>query len=72
MKVTAIIDDLTIREAIKYSHASSITDALKVALHVYISQEKLKELGKLVKKSPLHFDHPPKDIRDINRKHTKK
>jgi len=32
MKVTAIIDDKLIEDAMKYSNSSTITDALKTAL----------------------------------------
>ncbi len=67
MKVTAIIDDQIIQEAVKYSKARSITEALKVALRVYISSEKLKVLGKKVKKDPLQFRHSAAELRKTNR-----
>ena len=67
MKVTAIIDDKTIEEAMKYSHASTITDALRVALKEYITLQKLKELGKMVKNNPIKFAHSADEIRSINR-----
>ena len=66
MKVTAIIDDSTIAEAIKYSEASSITEALKVALSAYISQQKLIELGKKIKQTPLQFNKTAEEIRALN------
>lgn len=67
MKVTAIIDDKIIKEAMKYSHASTITDALKIALKEYIALQKLKELSKIVKNDPMKFNHSADEIRNINR-----
>jgi len=67
MKVTAIIDDKTIEEAMKYSRASTITEALKVALKEYITLQKLKELGKMVKKDPMKFRYSADEIRNVNR-----
>jgi hypothetical protein len=67
MKVTAIIDDKTIEDAMKYSNSSTITDALKVALKEYINSQKLKELGRMIKADPMEFSHSAEDIRNINR-----
>ena len=67
MKVTAIIDDKTIEDAMKYSNSSTITDALKVALKEYINIQKLKELGQMIKANPMVFSHSAEDIRNINR-----
>lgn len=67
MKVTAIIDDKMIEEAMKYSNATTITDALKVALKEFVRTQKLKELGKMVKNDPLNFNHSADRIRNINR-----
>ncbi len=66
MKVTAIIDDNIIAEAIKYSDAKSITEALKVALSYYISQQKLIELGRMIKQTPLKFNKTAEEIRALN------
>lgn len=68
MKVTAIIDDRTIEDAMKYSNSSTITDALKVALREYINIQKLKELGLMIKNDPMVFNNSAEDIRNINRK----
>ena len=68
MKVTAIIDDKMIEDAIKYSNSSTITDALKVALKEYINIQKLKEISKNIKSDPMVFNHSIHEIRDINRK----
>jgi hypothetical protein len=67
MKVTAIIDDKMIEEAMKYSNASTITDALKVALKEFIRMRKLKDLGQMVKSNPMRFSHSAEEIRNINR-----
>ncbi|MBC7914835.1 MAG: type II toxin-antitoxin system VapB family antitoxin [Pyrinomonadaceae bacterium] len=67
MKVTAIIDDKIIEDAMKYSNSSTITDALKVALKEYINIQKLKELGQIIKADPMVFSHSAEDIRSINR-----
>lgn len=68
MKVTAIIDDKTIEDAMKYSNSSTITDALKIALREYIYIQKLKELGQMIKTNPMVFSPTAEDIRNINRK----
>jgi len=67
MKVTAIIEDKTIEEAMKYSNSSTITEALKIALNEYISLQKIKELGKQIKNKPLEFSHSAEKLRNINR-----
>ena len=67
MKVTAIIEDKTIEEAMKYFQASTITEALKVALKEYIALQKLKELSKMIKKNPMKFNHSADETRTINR-----
>ena len=68
MKVTAIEDDKTIEDAMKYSNSSTITDALKIALREYIYIQKLKELGQMIKTNPMVFSQSAEDIRNINRK----
>lgn len=67
MKVTAIIEDDLINEAIKYSHAKTTTDAVKVALREYIAVNKLKELSEQIISNPLKFKHSAEDIRSLNR-----
>lgn len=68
MKVTAIEDDKTIEDAMKYSNSSTITDALKIALREYIYIQKLKELGQMIKTNPMVFSPTAEDIRNINTK----
>jgi hypothetical protein len=67
MKVTAIIDDKTIKDAMKYSKATTVTETLKVALNEYIRIQKLKDLGRLVKNQPMHFENTAEEIRNLNR-----
>ena len=67
MKVTAIIEDALIKEAIKYSNAKSITEAVKVALMEYIATKKIKELSKELDDNPLQFKHTADEIRNLNR-----
>ena len=67
MKVTAILDDKMIEEAMKYSNASTITDALKVALKEFIRTQKLKDLGQMVKSNPMSFSYSADEIRNTNR-----
>ena len=67
MKVTAIIDDKLIQEALRYSKSSTFTDALKIALKEYINIQKLKELSQQVKNNPLVFNYSAEDLRKINR-----
>ncbi|WP_245531098.1 type II toxin-antitoxin system VapB family antitoxin [Belliella baltica] len=43
MKVTAIIPDDLIAEAMELSKSSTVTDTLKIALKTYIRSQKLKE-----------------------------
>ncbi|MCA1760533.1 MAG: type II toxin-antitoxin system VapB family antitoxin [Bacteroidales bacterium] len=67
MKVTAIIDDKTIKDAMKYSKATTVTETLKVALNEYIRIQKLKDLGRLVKNQPMYFEYTAEEIRNLNR-----
>jgi hypothetical protein len=67
MKVTAMIEDNLIEDAIKYSKAKNITQAVKAALQEYIAIEKTKELNALVEKENLEFTHTADQIRKLNR-----
>lgn len=68
MKVTAIIPDNLITEAMEFSKSSTITDTLKIALKTYIRSQKLKELGALVLNEPLEFKYSSQELREINKK----
>lgn len=67
MKVTAIIDDTIIKDAMKYSKASTVTETLKVALNEYVRLQKLKVLSKMIKKEPVQFILSAEEIRNLNR-----
>ena len=68
MKVTAIIPDDLIAEAMELSKCSTVTDTLKIALKTYIRSQKLKELGALVLNEPLEFKYSSQELREINKK----
>jgi len=67
MKVTAIIDDDLVKDAMKYAKASSITETLKLALNEYVRLRRLKELSKIVKNQPLEFSLTAEEVRNLNR-----
>lgn len=67
MKVTAIIDDEIIKDAMKYSKASTVTGTLKIALNEYIRLQKLKNLSNLIKNQPMRFNYTADQIRNLNR-----
>ena len=68
MKVTAIIPDDLIAEAMALSKAETITETLKIALHAYIRTQKLKELGNMILSEPLEFKYTSQELRELNRK----
>jgi hypothetical protein len=67
MKVTAIINDATIKDAMRYSKASTVTQTLKIALNEYIRLQKLKDLNNSVHEEPLRFKYTAEEIRNLNR-----
>lgn len=67
MKVTAMIDDDMINDAIRYSNAKNITEAVKTALREYNAVNRLNELSKQIKNNPLKFSHTAEEIRELNR-----
>ena len=66
MKITAIVPDEMIREAMRYAKADTVTETLKTALTAYIANQKLKELGSYVMEEPLQFKYSAKTLRDKN------
>ncbi len=68
MKVTAIIPDELIAEAMKLSNSSTVTDTLKVALTTYIRSQKIKEIGATLLNEPLEFKYSSQELRELNRK----
>jgi len=67
MKVTAIIDDKTIKDAMKYSKATTVTETLRIALNEYIRLQKLKSLNRTIKNSPINFNYTAEELRSMNR-----
>ena len=68
MKVTAIISDELIEEAMELSNSSTITETLKVALTTYIRSKKIKALGAKLLNEPLEFKYSSQELRELNRK----
>ena len=55
MKVTAIIPEELIREAMELSKSDTITETIKIALIAYIRSRKIKKLGTMILNEPLAF-----------------
>ncbi len=68
MKVTAIIPDELITEAMELSKADTITETIKKALTIYIRTQKTKKLGEMILHEPLAFRYSAEELRDLNRK----
>jgi hypothetical protein len=68
MKVTAIIPQELIEEAMELSKADTITEALKVALISYIRSQKVKQIGASIVSEPLEFKYSAQELRDLNRR----
>lgn len=66
MKVTTIIADEMIQEAMKYAETKTVTDTLKVALSTYIAAQKIKEMSSYVLLEPLEFKYSAKELRGKN------
>ncbi len=52
MKVTAVIPDELIAEAMELSRADTIIETVKIALIAYIRTQKIKQLGATVLMNP--------------------
>lgn len=68
MKVTAIISQELIEEAMGLSKVDTITEPLKVALISYISSQKVKQIGASIVSEPLAFKYSAQELRDLNRR----
>lgn len=66
MKVTALLPNEMIREAMKLSGAATITDALKTALAHYISFKKIKRASESIISEPLEFYYTTEELRSKN------
>ena len=67
MKITAIIDDGLIQDALKYSKSDTVTNALKAALKDFVKHQKLKEIREKIKKKPFEFTASAEELRNLNR-----
>jgi hypothetical protein len=66
MKVTVILPDELVKEALEYTKAETITEALKIALKGYISKQKLKKMSLSILQEPLEFNYSAKELRKKN------
>ncbi len=66
MKVTALLPDEMIREAMELSETSTVTDALKTALIRYIATEKIKRASASIAAEPLSFYYTAEELRSKN------
>ncbi|MDR3343040.1 MAG: hypothetical protein LBT14_09710 [Treponema sp.] len=67
MKVTAIIEDTLVNNVKEFTHSSTITEAITIALKDWIDIYYIKELNKQLSKKPININNGEK-IRQINRK----
>jgi hypothetical protein len=68
MKVTAIIPDELIAEAMELSNSETMTDTLKIALTNYIRSQKIQKLGATFLNKSLKFKYSFQELRELNRK----
>ncbi|SDA71194.1 hypothetical protein SAMN03080617_01853 [Algoriphagus alkaliphilus] len=66
MKITALIPEEMIKEAMELSRAATITDALKTALAQYIAIEKIKRASESLVSEPLEFYYTAEQLRSKN------
>ena len=66
MKVTVNLPDELIKEALEYTKAETITEALKMALKGYISNQKFKKMSLSILQEPLEFKYSAKELREKN------
>jgi hypothetical protein len=66
MKVTVILPDELIKEALEYTKAETISEALKIALKGYVSNQKLKKMSVSIVQKPLEFKYSAKELREKN------
>lgn len=66
MKITALLPEEMIKEAMELSRAATITDALKTALVHYISIEKIKQASESIVSKPLEFYYSAEELRSKN------
>ena len=67
MKVTALISDELIEEAMELAQAKNITETLRIALQEFVSNQKLKAASKGIVAEPLEFYWTADELREKNR-----
>ena len=66
MKVTAIIADDLINNVKAYTHSSTITEAITIALKDWVDINNIKELNKKIARNPIYIENG-QQIREMNR-----
>lgn len=66
MKVTALISDELIAEAMDLAQAKNITETLKIALQEYVAIQKLKVASQMIAAEPLEFYWTAEKLREKN------
>jgi hypothetical protein len=67
MKVTAIIEDALVNNVKEFTHSSTVTEALTIALKDWVDLYYIKELNKQISKKPIIIKNG-KYIRQVNRR----
>jgi hypothetical protein len=67
MKVTAIIEDTLVNDVKEFTHSSTVTEAITIALRDWIDIYNIKELNKEISKKPIIIERGDK-IREANRR----
>lgn len=66
MKVTALISDELIAEAMELSQAKNITETLRIALEEYIATQKIRTASQKIAAEPLEFYWTAEQLREKN------
>jgi hypothetical protein len=67
MKVTAIIEDALVNDVKEFTHSSTITEAITIALKDWIDIYNIKELNNQISQNPISIENGH-EIRKANRK----
>lgn len=67
MKVTVILDNQLIEEAVSLSGSKTVKDALNLALTEYVGRRKLKKLNTQIANKTLGFHKSAAELRNLNR-----
>ena len=67
MKVTAIIEDALVNTVKEFTHSSTVTEAITIALKDCIDVYNIKELNKEISRNPIILENGD-EIRKVNRK----